>query len=410
MTYNLETASADGCLAANDNVRFRGGYPALNSLAKEDEKAARAALIEIGNSRHQTHADAAPGYLNPAGAGSDDTETHFVPDEPLTSETLSEPTQGGQDEVWSEVLHEIRPSEREICRALDWIEWPLTGRSDPIGWSMRKDTGRLVLADGSELRPVYGRTRAQLTGMTFATGKGAGKQPGGLMVGYRDAKGLEQRPVYTATKPRGGKRPHRTKAAIADYLDMAAAIASPLRAEGYQTPISSAQALTPMYTPQLRKAPDAFDRHGRYGVAEGRAELEALMEKQRPPITVCPTTEASRLVADNAEERLAHFRATGVILPRKQTLAPTARGARFIAGISGAKQTASVPAPNWQVPEAKPLSPALEEAAARGDLADIGRALGDKTTRPDRLGKRVLLAEARALMAANDNALKKVAA
>ncbi|TIL64487.1 hypothetical protein [Mesorhizobium sp.] len=397
----------------NDNARFRGGLPSLKWLHGKAPEAAKAIAAEIRNARHQAHTDAAPSFLNPISATPDDVEVHTVPDEAVTSETMAETVQDGPDEVWQEVLHEIRPTERDICRALGWIEWPYTGRSAPIGWSMRDGAGKLARPDGRHTLPAYDGTRAHLAGMMFATGKGACKQRDGLLVSYQDVNGVDQRPSYRANKPRGGKRPHRTKAAIAAYIAMPAAVASPLRAEGYQRPMSGAPALIPTLTPLLRKAPDAWDKHGRYGVAEARRELQMLMVTA-PPVTVCPVTAASRIAVDDTDERLAHFHATGAFLPRNRPLAPIARGARFIAGISSSKQTASVSAPNWQEPEGKPLSRILEEVASRGTLTDIGEAVRDKSkpvpARLDRLGKRALLAEAQSLVPVNDNSKKKLAA
>jgi hypothetical protein len=374
---------------------YRGGHPAFNWLVKQDKHLAAMVLAELRDARLQTHSETSN---NLQLTGGDDMETHAVPDEPITSETMAEPLQDGPDEVWPDMLHEIRPSERDICRALGWIEWPNSRprRSEPIGWCMRCSCGKLAPTEGGSLRPTFSDTRANLAGMLFATGKNARRQRDGLMVRYVDARGNEQRPGYRAVKPRGGKRPHRTKAGIEAYLALPAAIPSPLRVHGYTRPLSGEIALLPMLTPLLRKEPGKaldingqVDRIGRLGVAEARAELVAFCVDGSVPF------------AD---------------LPFHATRGPTviARSARFMAGISGVKQTASVPAPNWQMPDTKTLSPAIEALAARGTLGDIGEAVRDKTkpapTRPDRLGARALLAEARALVAANDNSLKKVAA
>ncbi|MBZ9904790.1 hypothetical protein LB557_02050 [Mesorhizobium sp. BR115XR7A] len=375
----MQTASADGSIAANDNPRFRGGYPALNWLANQDRRAARAVLVEVGNSRHQTHSAGAPA----ANVG-DDIEVHDVPAEELSSTTMAEPTQDGPDEIWPEMLHEIKPSVHALLRSAGGVAWPWCGRR-------RKKDGKEIWSGEPWqyfycLLPLFGDEQTTLLGgLTFYTEpKACRESEGGMLVTYTDATDNAHRPEYKASKPRGGKRPRRTKAAAEEYVRGRAAISSPLRVEGYQQPLSDEPTLIPMFTPQLRREPgkglDIYgqvDRLGRYGVAEARAEIAKCMDVA-PPATRCPTV--------------------------------IAKGAWFMGGISSSKETASVPAPNWQVPEAKPLSPALEEAASRGDLADIGRALGDKTTRQDRLGKRVLLAEARALVAANDNTLKKVAA
>jgi hypothetical protein len=146
-----------------------------------------------------------------------------------------------------------------------------------------------------------------------------------------------------------------------------------------------------MLTPLHRRAPDKsldvcgqLDRVGRYGVAEARAVLVAFgvdgsvpFERLPFPATRCPTV--------------------------------IARGARFIAGISSAKQTASVPAPSWQIPEAKPLSPILQEVASRGNLESIGGVLGYSGGSRDRAGGKALLAAGRALLASNDNRPQRAA-
>lgn len=366
--------------------KYRGGYPALNWLAKKDPAAARAVLDAIRDSSSQMHHAEEPGYLDPRDHSTDDAETCVAPDEVLTAETMSEPMRDGPDEIHAESLHEIHPSERDLCRALGWIEWPYTGRSAPVGWCMHCACGSLSPTDGRHLRPTFDGTRAHLAGLVFATGKGAVKQRGGLLVSYTDANGKEQRPSYTTSKPRGGKRPHRTNAAIAAYLAKPAAIPSPLRVDGYQRPLSGEPVLMPMLTPLHRRAPDKsmnicgqIDREGRYGVAEARADLVAFGVDGSVPFEA---------------------------LPFPATRCPTAiaRGARFIAGISGAKQTASVPAPSWQTPATKALSPVLEEVAARGNLESIGAALGYRGGSRDRAGGKALLAAGRALVAANDNA------
>ncbi|WP_139788974.1 hypothetical protein [Manganibacter manganicus] len=367
--------------------------PALRWLAKKDPAAALAVLEEIRDSRHQTHRGAEPGYLDARDRSTDDAE-HFVRDgaddtdatcAPVTLANMSEPTQDGPDEIHAESLHEIKPSERDICRALGWIEFPYTGRSAPLGWCMHCACGSLSPTEGGHLRPTFDGPRAHLAGLVFATGKGAVKQRDGLMISYIDASGKEQRPSYTTSKPRGGKRPHRTKAAIAGYLAMPAAISSPLRVDGYRRPMSGQPALMPMRTPLQRRAPDKsldvcgqLDRVGRYGVAEARAELVAFGVDGSVPFEM---------------------------LPFPATRCPTviARGSRFVAGITGAKQTASVPAPSWQTPATKALSPILQEVASRGNLESIGAVLGYKGGSRDRAGGRALLAAGRALLASNDN-------
>lgn len=95
------------------------------------------------------------------------------------------------------------------------------------------------------------------------------------------------------------------------------------------------------------------------------------------------------------------------------TKAVVARGATFMGGIMMGSGTAAAPA--LPIDEDRvPLTPALEEAAAGGTLADIGEVVRDKSrpapARLDRIGKRALQAEARALVAANDNFSRRAAA
>jgi hypothetical protein len=245
--------------------------------------------------------------------------------------------------------------------------------------------------DGSSFRPEYSaeEERASLAGMTFSFHREIFRPAGGTMVLFTDNKGKERQPVYTASKPRGGKRPHRTMAAVRAYLDTKPTVSSPLRCVGIQRAMSRDPAIPPMYDPLMKEAPTAKDPAGRFGVEEARAELAAF-----------------GIDGSVSFEELPFPAARGDI--------SIAKGARFIGGIKGRKLTASVPAPLWQVRDPKSLSPALEEAASRGTLSDIGEAVRDKSkpspVRLDRLGKRILLAEAKALVAATDNILKKVAA
>lgn len=268
---------------------------------------------------------------------------------------MTEAIQDGPDEIWQEAPHEIRPSERDICRALSWIEWPFTGRSGPVGWSMRCHCGKLA-----PHTPRLRQDACTPSRHIVRDRQGAAEQLDGLMVKYRDRDGEEQRPAYVASKPRGG--------AIEAYLARSPAVPSPLCVEGYRLPWSGVPTLMPMFTPQLRKAPDARDKHGRYGVAEARADLVALGIDGGVTFDSLPWPATQP--ANNRP----------------------AKGARFVAGITAAKQTVSVPAPNWQMPDGKSLSLVLEEVGSRGTLTDIGEAVRDKSRpgplRLDRLGKR----------------------
>lgn len=343
---------------------YRGGLPALKWLIKQDPEAALAVWLAMRDEAC-AHADAGSRH-DGRDANPDDAESHVVPDEPLTSETMAEPAQDGPDEIHPEMLHEIRPSERDMFQALGWFEWPVTGRSEPLGWLMRCPCGRIAPAEGSMFRPAFDRWQAELAGMTFYLRPKARRyHEGGLLVSYEDACGNVQRPAYRASKPRGGKKPHRTKASAIGYIASKAAIASPLHAQSYQRPMSKEPALIDMYDPQ-EGVEEARDVLRQYGV-DGSVPFD--------------------------------------LLPFPATRHPTAiaRGARFIAGISAAKQTASAPAPTWQEREVKPLGAVLDEVASRGGLADIGTRLGYRGGSADRAGGKALLAEGRSLVAANDN-------
>lgn len=382
------TIDIGGLEPANDDThaRYRGGYPALKWLLKRDPQAARVAMAEIGDSTFQTRGNGTASYLNPREATADDREGYSVPDKPVSADTLAEQLQDGPDRFLPETLHEIRPTEREVFMALGWIEWPVTGRSASIGWAMRCRCGMIAPCEGRHLQPTFSKDeRATLAGMLFSFHPDIYRPAGGTMLSYTDRRGTVRLPVYIASKLRGGKRPQRTKAALTAYLKLKPTTPSPLHTTGHRLPMSSQPVIPPMYSPLLREPPSDRDEHGRYGVEEARALLRAFgVDNSVPfdalpfPATRCPTT--------------------------------IAKSARFIAGIVGRKLTASVPAPSWQARDPKPLTPALEEAASRGTLANIGLALGDVTTRPDRLGKRTLLAEARALVAANENISQKQAA
>lgn len=374
-------------------TKFRGGYPALGWLAKRDPVAAMAVLDAIRNSSHQVRHVDAPGYLDPRDHSADDAETCVAPDDALTSETLAEPTQDGPDEIHAESLHEIKPDLHGMLRCAGGLAFSWCGER----WR-NKQTGKVRYVGEPWaymwccLPHVPERHVLTIGGLTFYTRPGAMRgRAGGMLRSYVDANGKEQRPSYATSKPRGGKRPHRTNAAIIDYLAKPAAIASPLRVDGYQRPMSGEPALMPMLTLLQRRAPDKsmnicgqIDREGRYGVAEARAVLVAFGVDGSVPFEMLP-------------------------FPAKRCPTAIARGSRFVAGITGAKQTASVPAPSWQIPEAKPLSPILQEVASRGNLESIGAALGYRGGSRDRAGRKALLAAGRALVASNDNRPQRAA-
>jgi hypothetical protein len=362
----------------NDNARFRGGYPALNVLAKHNPEAAREAWRLICDARQQTQCDVPPidGEYN-----ADDAD-HIAPDVELTSETMLSPTAEGPDDIHVETLHEIKPGIHTMLRAAGGVAWPWCGQREKKDgkWIWRGEPWQYFYC----LEAIFDGETTELGGLEFYTKPKARREAeGGMLVSYTNTAGVEHRPAYKTSKPRGGKRPRRTLAAAWAYLAKPAAISSALRAEGYQRPISTQAAQMPMYTPQQRREPNKgldiygqVDRLGRFGVVEARAEIERCMETA-PPATHCPTV--------------------------------IAKGAWFLGGMTASKETASAPGPSWHYPD-PPLSPVLEEVAARGNLESIGRVIGYRGGAADRAGKKALLAEGKALVAENNNSKKKVAA
>lgn len=351
---------------------YRGGHPALNWLAKNDPDAALAVLQRLRDGEPQTYVEPSTSI-----ASGDDAEAHGVLEEPVTFGELTEAAQDGPDEVAPEMLHDDQPSERHLLAAIGWIEWPIAGRSEPLGWTMRTTARRpgspftWTLANGSAMRPEFEFSEiARLRGLAYYTRPGARRgKVGGMLFEYTDGGPKPRKPRFVADKPRGGKRPHRTSANVASYLALRGATASPMARQSYQRPVSDEPALPPMYAPQD-------------GVEEARAVLAKLRVDGSVPFHDLP----------------------GATLCK----AATAKGARYIAGIAGSKETATSPAPSWQEPDL-PLGDVLEEVAARGTLESIGVRLGYRGGYADRAGKRALLAEGRALVAANGHANARVA-
>ncbi|MGN6487249.1 MAG: hypothetical protein ACTHLT_05430 [Devosia sp.] len=363
-------------MTANDNVSFRGGHPALKWLINTDAEAGLAVQRRINQSGTET-------YTRPVAAiaTGDDSEAAEIPDDPLTLGELVEEAQDGPDEVAIEVLHEDRPAERDLLTAIGWKEWPTTSRrSAPVGWSMRAPARQAGMScswaqtDGSTMRPAHDVDRtARLHGLTYYLRPGARRgKPGGMLIAFTGAGRKPQRPAFMAEKPRGGKRAHRSPAGVASYLALAGRYPSPLAVETFRRPMSGKPAIGDYYAPLPSVA------------------------------------EAGRLLKELGVDGSVSFE--NLPLGTRDTRpAKPARGARFLAGMVGSKETAKVAAPAWQEPRA-PLSDVLDEVAARGTLKSIGARLGYREGYADRAGKRALLAEARAMLAANDNDRVELAA
>lgn len=149
---------------------------------------------------------------------------------------------------------------------------------------------------------------------------------------------------------------------------------SPMHVESYQRPFSGEPALVPMYTPQA-------------GVEANRAILQSF------------GIDGSVSFAE---------------LPFSATRCPTviAKGAEFLGGVVRSSGNASQGAIMWEAPEVRmgEARKVIEEVAAGATLTEIGERMGLGGARVDRSAKDVLIDAARAIMAANDNKLRKVAA
>jgi len=362
--------------------------PAVRWLAKKDPEAALAVLQRIRDETCNYGAEAVPAYLDPRDRSADDAETHDVPDKLLTSETMTESVSDGPDEVFPEMLHEEQPSERDIGRALGWIEWPFTGRSAPIGWCMPCPCcGRIGLPE-PKMNPVAVTGNVIEVGSLtyYALPEARRGKPGGMLLRWVDRGGKIRHPSHKASKPRGGKRPYRLDPW--GYLAVKPTTPAPMDSQPLQPAFSGEPVLMPMYTPLLRKAPDAYDHRGRYGVEEAHADLRAMgidgsvpFERLPFPATKCPT---------------------GI-----------AKDARFIGGISGRSQTASssVIGKVEESPKVEArVEGILDEVASRGTLESIGVRLGYRGGYADRAGGKALLEAGKAILAANDNNRQKIAA
>lgn len=348
-------------------------HPALSWLIKHDPDAALAVFHRLRDEYYTYGIEPQMSGHDPRERNADDAETHNAPDIALTGETMSEAGQDGPDEIWPEMLHEVKPDIHEMLRSAGGVAWPWCG-------VRRKRRGKIIWIGEPWAytfvdRPARsGKHMVTLKGLTFYTRPGA--RPGfdgGMLLSYTDDAGRLQRPALKATKPRGGKRPHRDNPA--GHLALPGAIASPLAAIGLQRPLSGEPALAPMFDPQA-------------GTQEARAILKEL-----------------GIDGSVSFERLP--------FPANKLVDGIAKNARFIGGMSGRCQTASHGTiGNWE--PAEPLSgvsaQVVEEVANRGTLASIGIKLGYRGGYADRAGKRALLEAGKAIVAANENNSKKDAA
>ena len=168
------------------------------------------------------------------------------------------PEPGSQDE---DTRSEIRPSEGELLAA---IGWTVTGRER---WHF---TGKMVNvyqpkdSIPTRTKNLNGGEDSELGDLLFRDGK--------LIMWGHTAKGYALRPVERPGGPKGGPSSERTAASVWSYLRLKGAT-SPLAAAPYSTPLSGEPAIATTYDPLPREAPNAKDKHGRFGVEEARAVL-----------------------------------------------------------------------------------------------------------------------------------------
>ena len=163
-----------------------------------------------------------------------------------------------------EARAEIRPSEGELLAAIGWTvtdreKWPDTGRMANVYQKVD------VVPHTSRNR--NGGSDTKLGNLLFRDGK--------LIQWGQTAKGRPLKPVERPGGPKGGVSAERTATAIWSYLALEGAV-SPLRADGYCKPLSGEPAVACSIDPLPREEPNGKDKAGRFGVAEGRAILQAL--------------------------------------------------------------------------------------------------------------------------------------
>lgn len=386
----LEPRRRDAPAPRSGRVRYRGGYPALHWLAKRDPAGALAVLQYIralSSSQAPEHDQVETPLLADNDNDVHDAYAHDgVGEAPVSlgfSEIMTEDE--GESGIAPEHLHVIKPSVNEMLADMLRVRF------------VRYSDGQTHSVTGMDTRPIKRRGKIVLAGMTFWRNPSARKSKADPleMQSYADSSARVQKPRVDADKPKGGKSNSRSDEDIARYLGWGGAVASPLTAEALRTPLSGEPALMPMLAPMRRRAPNAFvDAYGKFD-AEGRFGVE------------------------EAREYLRHYGVDGSVsfedLPFPATKCPPrkAKGARFIGGRTGSKPTRTTPGRSKVSEPIEVMGETaivLEEVAARGTLTSIGQRLGKRRSYADRYGKRALVAAAQALVAANDNASKKLAA
>ncbi|MBB5273970.1 hypothetical protein HNR26_000008 [Rhizobium rosettiformans] len=342
--------------------------PALTWLINHDSDAALAMFHRLRDEYYTCGSE--PEQPSTIPISSADEELHDAPDEMLTAETMCSVAQNGPDEHWPEMLHSIEPELHEMLRSAGGVAWPWCGvrtkKRGKISWQ-----GEPWAYEFNGEQTLIGRHLIRLAGLMFYTRPNARRgMEGGTLLSFINDAGEVSKPSFKAEKPRGGKRPYRTNPV--GYLALPAVIPSPLEAHHLHREFSGEPALPPMYVPQD-------------GVEEARAIL--------------------RQFGVDGSVPFCH-------LPNQATLGPTtiAKNARFMGGMTGRCQTASV-AVTGKVEDSAPLAAVsakvVEEVASRGTLESIGIKLGYRGGYADRGGKKALLNAGREIIAANENTRAK---
>ena len=189
-----------------------------------------------------------------------------------------------ENNLHPETTIEVRPSEAELLAA---VGWKVIGRDR---WHF---TGEIVnVYEPKDCTPIHHKNKndgidTQLGGLLFRDGK--------LVEWGETRKGRSLRPVERPRGAKGGSNTARSDRAIWSYLKMRGAVASPLTAKPYSKPLSGEPAIGDFYSPLPREAPSTKDRHGRFGVKEGRAMLREFgvdgsvpFDRLPLPATRCP--------------------------------------------------------------------------------------------------------------------------
>jgi hypothetical protein len=189
----------------------------------------------------------------------------------------SEPVATEEDSLDTETRQEIRPSEGELLAAVGWKvigteTWHWTGKEVNVYQPQEATETRRKNKNGGE--------DTQIGDLLFRDGR--------LIEWGRTSKGAALRPVERPRGPKGGTSPTRSDAAIWAYLKLRGAVESPLTAKPYRKPLSGEPAIGDFYAPLPREAPSPKDRHGRYGVEEGRAMLKKFGVDGSVPFDLLP--------------------------------------------------------------------------------------------------------------------------